>query len=64
MIEYLHECAVTWQVDNPSSAPVVLEGHRGEVTAVDWYSLLTPATTFVRYSSCSVLQLIDIFSFA
>uniref|UniRef100_A0A7I4AZV3 Denticleless protein homolog n=1 Tax=Physcomitrium patens TaxID=3218 RepID=A0A7I4AZV3_PHYPA len=26
-----------WQVDNPSN-PAVLEGHRGEVTAVDWCS--------------------------
>ena len=24
------------QVDHPSEAPVVLEGHTGEVTAVDW----------------------------
>ncbi|KAG0603589.1 hypothetical protein M758_10G105300 [Ceratodon purpureus] len=27
-----------WQVEHPSSPPVVLEGHRGEVTAVDWCS--------------------------
>jgi len=38
-----------WQVDNPSAAPVVLEGHRGEVTAVDWYSSL--ATIFNACSS-------------
>lgn len=27
-----------WQVDCPSAAPEVLEGHRGEVTSVDWCS--------------------------
>ncbi|XP_062213300.1 uncharacterized protein LOC133914178 [Phragmites australis] len=25
-----------WQVDQPESSPIVLEGHEGEVTSVDW----------------------------
>ncbi|KAL4568323.1 hypothetical protein LXL04_023932 [Taraxacum kok-saghyz] len=30
--------AYVWQVNNPSAAPIMLEGHDGEVTAVDWCS--------------------------
>ncbi|KAI3503475.1 hypothetical protein L1887_31918 [Cichorium endivia] len=30
--------AYVWQVNNPSALPIKLEGHNGEVTAVDWCS--------------------------
>uniref|UniRef100_A0A453H599 Uncharacterized protein n=1 Tax=Aegilops tauschii subsp. strangulata TaxID=200361 RepID=A0A453H599_AEGTS len=28
-----------WQVDQPENGPIVLKGHEGEVTSVDWCSL-------------------------
>ncbi|KAL5210150.1 hypothetical protein ABZP36_005773 [Zizania latifolia] len=32
-----------WQVDRPESGPIILEGHEGETTSVDWYDLHTMA---------------------
>ncbi|MFS8017426.1 putative transcription factor WD40-like family [Helianthus anomalus] len=29
--------AYVWQVNKPHADPIKLEGHEGEVTAVDWY---------------------------
>lgn len=29
--------AYVWQVNNHTTDPVMLQGHNGEVTAVDWY---------------------------
>lgn len=30
--------AYVWQVNKPQADPYKLEGHIGEVTAVDWYA--------------------------
>ncbi|KAI5067067.1 hypothetical protein GOP47_0017595 [Adiantum capillus-veneris] len=37
-----------WQMDSPESAPIVLKGHGGEVTAVDWCP-----TDFCKIATCS-----------
>lgn len=37
-----------WQVDRPEADPVILKGHRGEVTAVDWCP-----TDFCKIATCS-----------
>ncbi|CAM6050093.1 unnamed protein product [Sphagnum compactum] len=42
------EDAYIWQVDRPHDAPVVLKGHTGEVTAVDWCP-----TSFCKIATCS-----------
>ncbi|MCO5593175.1 hypothetical protein L7F22_047181 [Adiantum nelumboides] len=37
-----------WQMDSPESPPVILKGHGGEVTAVDWCP-----TDFCKIATCS-----------
>ncbi|KAM3294688.1 hypothetical protein ACQJBY_037523 [Aegilops geniculata] len=35
-----------WQVDQPETGPIVLKGHEGEVTSVDWYDLSRMVTSY------------------
>lgn len=42
------ENAFIWQADRPEADPVMLKGHRGEVTAVDWCP-----TDFCKIATCS-----------